>query len=69
MKKLIAAPFLLMFAAAAVGQINVLPCGSPGALLPPDCTDYFGAANWANSPLPAGTITGFTLIAGGSGYA
>jgi FtsP/CotA-like multicopper oxidase with cupredoxin domain len=32
------------------------------------CTDYFGAANWANSPLPAGTITGYTLVAGGSGY-
>ena len=32
------------------------------------CTDYFGAGNWANSPLPAGTITGYTLIAGGSGY-
>ena len=24
--------------------------------------------NWVNSPLPAGVITGFTLIAGGSGY-
>ena len=42
--------------------------------LPPDtngttsCTDYFGVGNWANSPLPAGTITGFTLINGGSGY-
>src|SRR5437764_1003238 len=33
------------------------------------CTDFFGVGNWANSPLPAGTITGFTLIAGGSGYA
>src|SRR3954466_2449785 len=32
------------------------------------CTDYFGAGNWANSPLPAGTIAGYTLIAGGSGY-
>ena len=33
------------------------------------CTDFFGVGNWANSPLPAGTITGFTLINGGSGYA
>jgi FtsP/CotA-like multicopper oxidase with cupredoxin domain len=33
-----------------------------------NCTDYFGAANWANSPLPAGTLTGFTLINGGGGY-
>src|SRR5579864_3578441 len=32
------------------------------------CTDLFGVGNWANSPLPAGTITGFTLINGGSGY-
>src|SRR5579884_499584 len=32
------------------------------------CTDYFGSGNWANSPLPAGTIAGYTLIAGGSGY-
>ena len=32
------------------------------------CTDYFGVGNWANSPLPAGTITGFTLIMSGSGY-
>ena len=68
MKKLLAIPLLLMFAGMALGQINILPCGSPGALAPPDCTDYFGAANWANSPLPAGTVTGFTLIAGGSGY-
>jgi FtsP/CotA-like multicopper oxidase with cupredoxin domain len=35
----------------------------------PICTDFFGVGNWANSPLPAGTITGFTLINGGSGYA
>ena len=33
-----------------------------------NCTDYFGAANWANSPLPAGTLTGFTLINAGGGY-
>src|SRR5215469_2854849 len=32
------------------------------------CTDYFGVANWANSPLPAGTIVGYTLLSGGSGY-
>lgn len=33
-----------------------------------NCTDYFGVGNWANSPLPAGTITGFTIINGGAGY-
>src|ERR1700756_6076907 len=32
------------------------------------CPDYFGVANWANSPLPAGQITGYTLISPGSGY-
>src|SRR6202140_4279927 len=32
------------------------------------CTDFFGVGNWANSPLPAGTITGYTLISPGSGY-
>lgn len=34
----------------------------------PNCTDYFGVANWANSPLPAGSVTSLTLVAGGSGY-
>jgi FtsP/CotA-like multicopper oxidase with cupredoxin domain len=32
------------------------------------CTDFFGVPNWANSPLPAGSITGFTITAFGSGY-
>ena len=36
------------------------------------CTDYFGKANYANSPLPVGgidiSITGFTILDGGSGY-
>src|ERR1700752_4132058 len=32
------------------------------------CTDFFGVGNWANSPLPAGTITGFTIINSGAGY-
>src|ERR1700740_2464207 len=42
--------------------------------VPPDssgttnCTDFFGVGNWANSPLPAGTITGFTIINSGAGY-
>ena len=33
-----------------------------------NCTDYFGVANWANSPLPTGTITGYTVLMPGSGY-
>jgi hypothetical protein len=32
------------------------------------CTDYFSVGNWANSPLPSGTLSGFTLISAGSGY-
>ena len=36
------------------------------------CTDYFGKANYANSPLPTGPIditpTGVTIMNGGSGY-
>ena len=35
------------------------------------CTDFFGKGNYANSPLPAGpidTVTGFTIVDGGSGY-
>jgi len=32
------------------------------------CTDYFGVANYANSPLPSGSIVGITVTDGGSGY-
>ena len=38
----------------------------------PACTDYFGKANYANSPLPVGpvdtSLTGFTIVDGGKGY-
>jgi FtsP/CotA-like multicopper oxidase with cupredoxin domain len=70
MKKLLCTPLLFLllfiFSGLAFGQAaNVPVCnGSNG----PNCTDYFGAGNYANSPLPAGSITGYTLIAGGSGY-
>jgi FtsP/CotA-like multicopper oxidase with cupredoxin domain len=50
---------------------NVPICNvAPPGITPADgsCTDYFGVANWALSPLPAGTITGFVVTAGGSGY-
>ena len=66
MKKLVCILSLLMLSSLAFGQINIPPC-TPVSGTP--CTDYFGVPNWANSPLPAGTITGFTVIAGGSGYA
>jgi FtsP/CotA-like multicopper oxidase with cupredoxin domain len=66
MKHLLRLALLLLICPLAFGQAaNVPVCnGSNG----PNCTDYFGSANWANSPLPAGTITGYTLISGGSGY-
>src|SRR5947209_20268513 len=58
--------FLLAVGGLVFGQAANIPVcdGTNG----PNCTDYFGSGNWANSPLPAGTITGYTLIAGGSGY-
>jgi FtsP/CotA-like multicopper oxidase with cupredoxin domain len=76
-KLLLSSLFLLMFGAVAFGQATKVPTcnGFDGNGVPiniasnsTNCTDFFGVANWANSPLPAGTITGFTLINGGSGY-
>ncbi len=65
MRKVLLLPFLIMFGGMAFGATVPTCNGTNG----PNCTDYFGVGNWANSPLPAGTVTGFTLIAGGSGYA
>src|SRR5579864_6260470 len=68
---------VLLFGALAAAQSPSIPtCNGYSATgVPIDtatgstmCTDYFGVGNWANSPLPAGTITGYTVIAGGSGY-
>lgn len=72
---------LLLLSSLAYGQATQVPtCNgfttggtaayfAPGSTTPvTPCTDYFGSGNWANSPLPAGTITGYTLISGGSGY-
>src|SRR5664279_1242853 len=68
---------LLMFSMFAAGQATSVPTcnGFNASGVPIDtasgsttCTDYFGVGNWANSPLPSGTITGFTLISAGSGY-
>jgi FtsP/CotA-like multicopper oxidase with cupredoxin domain len=66
MKTLLRFALLLVFCQMALGQsANVPVCnGSNG----PNCTDYFGVANWAYSPLPAGSVTALTLVAGGSGY-
>ncbi|MBZ5565010.1 MAG: choice-of-anchor D domain-containing protein [Acidobacteriia bacterium] len=62
MKKLLLIPLLLIFSGLAFGQVPV--CNGATA----NCTDYFGVANYANSPLPAGSILSYTLISGGSGY-
>jgi len=68
MKRLLCIALTLIFGALAFGQaVNVPTCDPNNPA--PNCTDYFGIGNWANSPLPAGTITGFTIIAAGSGYA
>jgi len=66
MKKIFLVSLLLMLCTLALGQTNLPPCDPNNA--PPNCTDYFGVANWANSPLPAGAITGFTIISAGTGY-
>ena len=59
-------PLLATIGALAFGQA-LPPCNAP--TITTNCTDYFGVGNYANSPLPSSPITGFTLIAGGSGYA
>jgi FtsP/CotA-like multicopper oxidase with cupredoxin domain len=66
MKNLLRLTLLVAATQFAFGQAaNVPVCnGSNG----PNCTDYFGVANWANSPLPAGSVTSLTLVGGGSGY-
>src|SRR3954454_15378854 len=68
MKRLICIPLLLSLGATLFGQATKVPVCNAAGTNGPNCTDYFGAGNWVNSPLPAGTVTGFTLIAGGSGY-
>ncbi len=44
------------------------PAYYDGTTRTPMCTDYFNVGNFANSPLPAGTITGFTILNSGTGY-
>ena len=67
MKKLFLVSLLFMLGTLASGQTTLPPCDPNN--VPPNCTDYFGVANWANSPLPAGAIAGFTVVSAGSGYA
>jgi FtsP/CotA-like multicopper oxidase with cupredoxin domain len=77
MKTLLRVAILLLLCPLVYGQATQVPIcngfdlsGNPinTGTNSTNCTDYFGSGNWANSPLPAGTITGYTLIAGGSGY-
>lgn len=63
----------LLLSAMAFGQTNFPPCNS--LAVPPvttNCTDYFGVANYANSPLPIGSVdisaTGFMIVDWGTGY-
>src|SRR5581483_6298627 len=76
--------FLFALAGVAFGQASVPTCNSfdpNGAPIYsaggyPDtngttlCTDFFGKANYANSPLPVGPLdlNGFNVVNGGSGY-
>ena len=69
--------FLLLLSAFAMAQAPSIPtCDGYNASNVPVvaatgstlCTDYFGSPNWANSPLPQGSITAYTVINGGSGY-
>jgi FtsP/CotA-like multicopper oxidase with cupredoxin domain len=66
MRALVAA-ILSVWAGTALAQAANIPVcdGTNGS----NCTDYFGSGNWANSPLPAGSVGSLTLVAGGSGYA
>ncbi len=59
---LAAAALVCMF---SQGPALAAPYTPPAALAPPD---YFGFANYANSPLPTGAVATLTLATGGSGY-
>jgi len=55
--------------ACIFGQGRALAAYTPPTITTPLATpDYFGFANYANSPLPTGPIAAVTLAAGGSGY-
>ena len=70
--------FLLVLSAFAMAQGPSIPTcdgydatsGAPifAATGSTFCTDYFGSPNWANSPLPVGTLLSYTVLNGGTGY-
>ena len=82
MKKLACFTLLLLLSTLAFGQASktVPTCNAFNAAGAPIdsatgstlCTDFFGVANYANSPLPVGPVdvsaTGFMVMNGGSGY-
>jgi FtsP/CotA-like multicopper oxidase with cupredoxin domain len=79
MNRLLTFSVLALLANPALGQASFPPCntfdaaGSPAILVngvtSNACTDYFGVANWANSPLPIGPVSAtFTIMSGGIGY-
>jgi FtsP/CotA-like multicopper oxidase with cupredoxin domain len=84
MKTRILLVLMLLLSALAFGQTTIPTCNSfdatsgapvftPAGGTPTTlCTDYFGKANYANSPLPISSVdisaTGFTILNGGSGY-
>ncbi len=56
-------------ALAAYAPPPTIPtCGTPQAVGAPVCTDFFGVANYANSPVPAGPVQTITVIDKGSHY-
>ena len=71
MKTRILLTLMLLVSALVFGQTNMPPCNAVAGVTT-NCTDYFGVANYANSPLPVGLVdisaTGFTIVDGGSGY-
>ena len=71
MKTRILLTLMLLVSALVFGQTNMPPCNAVAGVTT-NCTDYFGVANYANSPLPVGSVdisaTGFTIVDGGSGY-
>jgi FtsP/CotA-like multicopper oxidase with cupredoxin domain len=83
MKTRILVILMLLLSALAFGQTTIPTCNSfdaatggpvftAGGTSTTLCTDYFGKANYANSPLPISSVdisaTGFTIMNGGSGY-
>ena len=68
MKTLLRLLFLLAACQMMFGQAANIPVCNTLNPAPGTCTDYFGYGNYANSPVPAGPVSGLTLVNGGTGY-